>query len=138
MRQMEEFYYRAPAVYGLRIDEPFFLMIAKDVVYFVETEDILWVYGHVLRHRMNFVTVNRTYSLKVKKADGREFSIPVSKGENAIQMILAYIQMQMPYVALGYDKETEKLYKCDRDELIWTVKEKRREYLNRNEEREYV
>lgn len=126
--QMEQFYEGGMPVQGLRLDDRFFLMVVGSTVHFIETSDIVWIYPNVTQHSYNFIPTGKTYAIKVKKRNGREVFISV-KNKRAMDEVMQYIGSRIPYVILGYDKEIEKIYNRNRNEMIQEVDRRRQEHL---------
>lgn len=128
LAKMEQFYEGGVREQGLRFDDDFFLMIVGTKVYFAQTEQILWIYPHITKHRMIFISLGTSYALGIRKANGTEIRVPI-KNERAMERILEYISSRVPYVVLGHGKEIEDIYKYNRRTLIRMVKQRRQRHL---------
>ncbi len=128
LSQMEQFYESGIPVHGLRLDDAFFMMVMGSKVYFIETKNIVWIYPNITKHSTNGIPTGKTYAIKVKMRSGKENIIGV-KNQRDMDEVMQYIGSRIPYVILGYDKEIEKIYNRNRNEMIQEVDRRRQEYL---------
>ena len=129
-RELEEFFYAGRAICDiLRVDDTFFMMVIKGDMFFAETKDILWIYSTDDANKFKILTVADKNVIKVKMRDGSAMTIGI-EDVNTLRSLMRHIASRIPYVFIGYDKETEKLYKHNRYELIRMVDRRRLDYLD--------
>ena len=129
-RELEEFFYAGRAICDiLRVDDTFFMMIIKGEVFFAETKDILWIYSTEDASKFKILTVADKDVIKIKMRDGSTMTIGI-QDVNTLRSLMRHIASQIPYVFIGYDRETEKLYKHNRYELIRVIDRRRLDYMD--------
>lgn len=129
-RELEEFFYAGRAICDiLRVDDTFFMMVIKGDLFFAETKDILWVYSTEDANTLKILTVTDRNVIKIRMRDGSAMTIGI-EDVNTLRSLMRHIAGRIPYVFIGYDKETEKLYKHNRYELIRMVDRRRLDYLD--------
>lgn len=127
LQKIENFYTSGTPVQGLRANDEYFMGVFGSTVFFAESSDILWAYQTTTQHRTNGIPTGKTYSVRIRKADGKDIQFKL-KNEAACQEALAYIGKTMPYVILGYDDSLENMYNKNRSEMINTVAQRREQY----------
>lgn len=138
MRELEEFYDSGIPVQGIRIDEQYFMAVKGASCFFAESRDLLWVYKMATSHRLyGIIPLGRTYTLIVKKEDGKSFDIPM-KNEVAADEAIKYVVQKLPYILFGYDNDLHKKYLKDPSDLIYEVERRRQEYLQRYERQNFM
>ncbi len=128
LTQMEHFYEAGTPVQGLRLDDRYFLMVVRDKVHFIETRDIVWIYPIVTKHSVYYIPTRKTYTIKIKKRNGKELKIDI-RNKKIMDDLMSYIASQTPYIFLGYDKEIELNYIRNRNEMAHGVDRRRQERL---------
>lgn len=132
-RELEEFFYAERAICDiLRLDDTFFMMVIKGDVFFAETKEILWIYSTEDANTFKALTVTSPHVIKIKMRDGSALTIGF-QDVNLLNTLMRRIANRIPYVIIGYDRETEKLYKHNRQELIRMVERRRWSYLDARE-----
>lgn len=121
MQKLEQFYQMGTPVQGIRINNDYFMAVNGTKIKFAPAKQLLWAYTHVVQHRTNFIPTGKTYSIIVKLSDGRQLDISMAN-QDACDQALEYIATNCPYLFIGYDKEWERMYNKNRDEMIRLVR----------------
>lgn len=132
MKRVEQFYESGTPVQGIRVNTEYFMAVRFAAVYFAEAKDLIWVYSSIVRHSVNFIPAGKTYSLKVCKADGKQFDIQM-KNERAVNEAIDYVARNMPYLIFGYDDTLLNMYNQNRSEMVRQVTDERNKYLGSSE-----
>ena len=124
MARIEQFYQMTPNVNGIRLTPEFFLWLGGGKAAFMPSENILWVYQHVVKHSYNFIPTGKTYSLMVKLADGKTIEMGMRNKKKA-EETLDYFARTLPYIYIGYDPQWMTMFSSNRQAMIQAVSGRR-------------
>jgi hypothetical protein len=82
-------------------------------------DEIVWVYNKRTKHSVYFIPTGTTFAAILR--DSRGQLLEVRGSEEQISNLLAFIAQPMPWIIVGYDRKTDKLYKRQRQAVIETV-----------------
>lgn len=128
MQRLERFYAATPEVEGIRVSPEFFMAVNGASVLFTETQNVIWVYQHVVKHSVNYIPTGKTYSIMVMKADGTKMQIGM-KSQKKAEQALEYISRALPFLFYGYDDQLMAAYNQNRQSMIQAVADKRAQFL---------
>lgn len=93
-----------------------YIMLSKNNLNIIPTRDVLWAYEHVYKKKAYFIiTVSKIHSLMLVTKDKKYQVILNAK---VIPSALETVHKTTPWVIFGYTKETEQMYKTNKDYLI--------------------
>lgn len=124
MSRIEQFYAMTPEEGGLRISQEYFMSAGTGSMVFTPSQNILWVYQHIVKHSYNFIPTGKTYSLMVMTVDGNRLEVSM-KNKKAAEAAMNYIGRTLPYLFFGYDEQLMKVYNQNRQAMIEAVNERR-------------
>lgn len=124
MARVEQFYQMTPNVNGIRLNPEFFMWLGNGKAAFMPSENILWVYQHVVKHSYNFIPTGKTYSLMVKLADGKTIEMGM-KNKKKAEETLDYFARTLPYIYIGYDPQWMTMFSSNRQAMIQAVSGRR-------------
>lgn len=124
MSRIEQFYAMTPEEGGLRINQEYFMHTGTGSMVFTPSQDILWVYQHIVKHSYNFIPTGKTYSLMVMKTDGSRLEVSM-KNKKAAEAAMDHIGRTLPYLFFGYDEQLMKVYNQNRQAMIQAVNERK-------------
>ncbi|MCH5282011.1 MAG: hypothetical protein J1E61_11155 [Lachnospiraceae bacterium] len=124
LARVEQFYQMTPNVNGVRLSPEFFMWLGGGKATFMPSENILWVYQHVVKHSYNFIPTGKTYSLMVKLADGKTVEMGM-KNKKKAEETLDYFVRTLPYIYIGYDPQWMTLFSSNRQAMIQAVSGRR-------------
>lgn len=124
MSRIEQFYAMTPEEGGLRISREYFMSAGTGSMVFLPSQDILWVYQHIVKHSYNFIPTGKTYSLIVMTVDGSKHEVGM-KNKKAAEAAMSYIGRVLPYLFFGYDEQLMAAYRQNRQAVIEAVNERR-------------
>lgn len=124
MSRIEQFYATTPEENGLRVSREYFLSTGKGAMVFASSQDILWVYQHVVSHYYNFIPTGKTYSLMLWTVEGKKMEINM-KNKKAAEAAIDYIGRTLPWLFFGYDEQLMKVYNQNRQAMIDAVNERK-------------
>lgn len=88
-----------------------------------KTEEIMWVYELVTKHRAYFIPIGKTYTLEVKFSTPNKYvSIPM-KNQRTAGEALALLQQTLPHIIYGYDQRLIEMYNKNFAEFVSQWKE---------------
>lgn len=128
MQRLERFYAMTPEVEGIRVSPEYFMAVTGASVMLTETQNVLWVYQHVVKHSVNYIPTGKTYSIMVMKADGTKMEISM-KNKKKTEEALEYIGRTLPYLFYGYDDQLMAAYNQNRQSMIQAVADRRAQFL---------
>lgn len=126
MSRIEQFYATTPEEGGLRISREYFMSTGSGAMVFTPSQDIIWVYQHVVKHSYNFIPTGKTYSLILMKTDGSKLEVSM-KNKKAAEAAMDHIARVLPYLFFGYDEQLMAVYRQNRQTMIQAVNERRGE-----------
>lgn len=95
---------------------PNYVLVNKSKINIIPTRDVLWAYEHVYKKKAYFIiTVSKIHSLMLVTKD-KKYQVVLKTKE--IPASLETVHKTTPWVIFGYTKETEQMYKTNRDYLI--------------------
>lgn len=116
-QQMEErfdqFYQSREPVSGLRMDEEFFLYENGPKPTLLRPWEVAWAYQCTTNHYRGVIPTGKSYALRLRLMNGKQ--VDLSMSEQQVQSALEAMHDTMPGVVLGYSKETEAVYKSNRE-----------------------
>lgn len=124
--KVEQFYRNTAPVEKIRIGREFIMGMQGAATVLFRAQELIWAYMQVTTHRRNFITVGKSYNVVLRTKDGATYNFAV-KNEEAAQKVISEIQKVLPGTILGYDKDIEKTYKKNREELVSQVEGRRAE-----------
>lgn len=124
MARIEQFYAMTPEEGGLRITQEYFMHTGTGAMVFEPSQDILWVYQHIVKHSYNFIPTGKTYSLMVMKTDGKKVEVAM-KNKKAAEAAMNYIGKTLPWLFFGYDDQLMNVYNQNRQAMIQAVNERK-------------
>jgi hypothetical protein len=74
--------------------------------------DLLWFYKSITQHRTNGIPTGKTFSVTLRFADGKTFSIASRK--NLVDGLMLVVACEFPQALQGYDADWEKMFNKDR------------------------
>ncbi|GAB6109673.1 DUF6709 family protein [Fusibacter bizertensis] len=93
-----------------------YILINKSKINIIPTKDVIWAYEHVYKKKVYFIiTVSKIHSLMLVTKDKKYQVILNAK---VIPTALETVHRVTPWVVFGYTKETEQMYKTNRDYFI--------------------
>lgn len=101
-----------PSLNKLHISNGYILLHQGMNQMLLDVNDVLWAYKQTTRQKLyGIIPIGKSYSLVVKKADGKELSV-VMKEEEVTQQ-LKKIANLFPTCAIGYTDQMAAMYKKD-------------------------
>ena len=86
-------------------------------------QDLVWVYGKVVRHYTYFIPTGRSWGMVICDASGA-FEVPLKNEEMMGEAVSAIVQ-RVPYVIAGHTPELEGLYNGKRAEFVAAVQQRK-------------
>jgi hypothetical protein len=86
-------------------------------------QDLVWVYGKVVRHYTYFIPTEKSWGIVICDANGA-FEVPLKSEEMMGEAVAAIVQ-RVPYVIAGHTPELEGLYNGKRAEFIAAVQQRK-------------
>ncbi len=126
MSRIEQFYATTPEENGLRVSREYFLSTGKGAMAFTPSQNILWVYQHIVTHYYNCIPTGKTYSLMLWTVDGKKIEVNM-KNKKAAEAAIDYIGRVLPYLFFGFDEQLMKVYNQNRQAMIDAVNERKGE-----------
>lgn len=124
MARVEQFYAMTPEEGGVRVSREFLMSAGTGSMVFTQSQNILWVYQHVVKHSYNFIPTGKTYSIMLKMADGSRLEVSM-KNKKAAEAAMNYIGRVLPYLFFGYDEQLVAVYNQNRQAMIQAVNERK-------------
>jgi hypothetical protein len=82
-------------------------------------DEIVWVYKKRTKHSVYFIPTGTTFASILR--DSRGQLLEVRGSEEQVSNLLAFITQPMPWIIVGYNRKTDKLYRKQRQALVETV-----------------
>lgn len=127
LSRIEEFYNRAQPVQGFRADGEYFMAVQGKKVFIADSDECVWCYQNVIQHRTNFIPTRKTYSIIMRKSDGKTISIPM-KTKKKCEEAMNYIAESMPYLFIGYSDELNAAYNSQLSEMVKAVADRKHQF----------
>lgn len=89
----------------------------------MQSRDILWAYQKVTKHYHNGIPTGKSYSTVIR--DSRGQSAEVTGKKTTAPELVNTLQQRMPWIAAGFSKELEQLWKSNRTEFVQAVEKRR-------------
>jgi hypothetical protein len=112
---------------GVTFTHTWMLHVGAWTVDAVPLSGIVWAYKLKTRHWYVFIPIAVTYSLEIRRRDGKQMSID-SVPQKMVEQLLLHIWGRAPWALQGYDKRLEKLWETDKAQLIAEVDRRREEH----------
>jgi hypothetical protein len=81
--------------------------------------EIVWVYKKRTKHSVYFLPTGTTFAAALR--DSRGQLLEISGSEEQVGNLLAFIAQPAPWIIVGYDRKTDKLYNRQRQVLVDAV-----------------
>ena len=106
--QIEMFLKNTPAIAGFKCDSNYVCGRNYSKIAFGETDKLVWVYHHVVRRRVYFITVTSNEVVLCFKNGEKQF-VHVDNESNATEIIQKLITL-CPKCIFGYSDQLDRLY----------------------------
>lgn len=123
LARLEQFYSAVPEIDGFKINDEYFMYLGKGGFKFARSQDVLWIYQHVLT--TNYVA--KTYTMKIGFSNGKIFDVPTTK--KGYEPLVQSLERRLPDVVYGYSDQLKNMFGKNRNEFIAEVERRRRERL---------
>lgn len=86
--------------------------------------DLIWIYQKVTKHSINFIPTGKSFAALLYDRYG--YSTEIQAGKKKVELFMTHIIQQCPWIAAGFSKDLENLWKSQRGVFIAAVDERRK------------